>query len=43
MNPRVVDVKPLENYNILLTFTNGEQKVYDVSPFLELKRWQEMC
>lgn len=42
MNPRVTDVKPLENYKVLLTFTNEEQKVYDVTEFLELKRWQEL-
>jgi len=35
MNPRVTDVKPLENYNLHLWFRNGEQGVFDVKPYLE--------
>jgi hypothetical protein len=42
MNPRVTNVKPLDDYKVLLTFTNGEKKIYDVSPFLELRMWQEL-
>ena len=43
MNPRVNDVKPLENYKLLLTFTNGEKKVFDVKPLInEKKRFKEL-
>jgi len=35
MNPRVTNVKPQENYILLLTFTNGEVKEFDVKPYLE--------
>ena len=35
MNPRVTDVKPLENYTLHLWFRNGEQGVFDVKPYLE--------
>jgi len=35
MNPRVTNVKPQENYMLLLTFTNGEVKEFDVKPYLE--------
>jgi hypothetical protein len=32
---RVKDAKALEPYKILLTFTNGEKKVFDVAPYLD--------
>ena len=35
MNPRIQDVKPQSNYSLLLIFTNGEEKVFDVKPYLE--------
>jgi hypothetical protein len=35
MNPRVKKVYPLENYRLHLIFTNGEEKVFDVKPYLE--------
>ena len=31
----IVEVKPLENYNLLLIFENGEKKVKDMKPYLE--------
>lgn len=34
MNPRVVDVKPALDYTIILTFTNGEIRTFDVKPYL---------
>ena len=34
MYPRVVDVKPMENYNLLITFDNGERKQFDMNPYL---------
>lgn len=35
MNPRVKAVIPQSGYKLLLTFTNNEQKIFDVSPYLE--------
>jgi len=35
MYPRVKDVKPTDDYKLILTFTNGEIKMFDVSPYLE--------
>ena len=29
----VIDVKPLENYILLLTFENGEKRKFDVKPY----------
>ena len=34
---RAVGVKPLKNYLILVTFDNGEKKVYNCYPLLEDK------
>ncbi len=38
----VVDVKPLENYNLLLKFENGEERIFDVKPYLEIGKFQEL-
>jgi len=35
MNPRVAKVTPEENYCLLLEFTNGERREFNVSPYLE--------
>lgn len=32
---KIVNVKPLENYELLLEFDNGEKKVKDMKPYLE--------
>ncbi len=34
MNPRVKNVRPGENYTLHLIFDNGEEGVFDVSPYL---------
>ena len=34
---RAVKVKPLQNYLILISFDNGEKRVYDCYPLLEDK------
>jgi len=38
----IVAVKPLSDYSILLTFENGEKKVFDVKPLLDRPLWQEL-
>lgn len=35
MRPRAVDVKPIEDYNLFVTFDNGEKKIYDVKPLIK--------
>ena len=35
MNPRVKEVEVLENYKLLLTFKNGEKKIYDMNKLLK--------
>lgn len=34
MNPRVVEVKPEKDFSLLLIFSNGEKKRFDVKPYL---------
>jgi len=34
MNPRVTNVIPEENFTLLITFSNGEVKKFDVKPYL---------
>jgi hypothetical protein len=42
MKPRIKDVKPLSNYNLLLIFTNGEEKMFDVKPYLDKGIFKEL-
>jgi Protein of unknown function (DUF2442) len=42
MNPRVKDVRPAKGYTILITFTNGEEKLFDVTPYLEMGNFKEL-
>jgi predicted nucleotidyltransferase len=36
LGPRVVGVEPLRGYRLLLTWDNGERRVFDAAPLLEL-------
>ena len=38
----VKHVKALENYNLLLTFENGEKRQFDMSPYLNLGIFREL-
>lgn len=42
MNPRVASVKTLEGYKLLLTFTNGVQRIFDMAPYLEIGIFKEL-
>jgi hypothetical protein len=35
MNPYITAVQPLENYELLLAFANGEQRIFDTKPYLD--------
>ncbi|SRR6266536_2205121 len=41
MNPYIKSVKTQEDYRLLLTFENGEKRVFDLKPYLEkpVFRW----
>lgn len=38
----IVNVKPLEKYRLLLQFENDEQRIFDVTPFLEQGKYTEL-
>ena len=38
MNPKIAKVTPIDDYKLELTFTNGEQSVYDYSRFVGFQR-----
>lgn len=38
----VKDVKPLDNYQLLLTFENGEKRKFDMRPYLEIGVFKEL-
>lgn len=42
MNPRVTSVKTLEGDKLLLTFTNGDQRIFDMAPYLEIGIFKEL-
>ncbi len=43
MNPRVKDVKPKDDYTLVLTFTNEEVKIFDMKPYLNIGIFKELC
>ena len=38
----IIDVKALEDYKLLLKFENNEEKIFDVKPYLEIGKFQEL-
>ena len=36
------NVRPLENYHLLLKFENNEEKIFDVNPYLNLGKFKEL-
>ncbi len=38
----VTDVKALDNYRLLLKFENKEEKIFDLTPYLEIGKFQEL-
>lgn len=42
MNPRVKKVKPRRDYTLLITFTSGEVKIFDMKPYLEIGIFREL-
>ncbi len=35
MSPRAVNVLPMEDYKLYVTFENGEKKIYDAKPVIK--------
>ncbi len=42
MNPRVTGVKPINDYQLEITFSNGETGVYDCRPLLDFGVFREL-
>jgi len=42
MNPRVKEVEADQDYTLLITFNNGEQKRFDVKPYLDKGIFSEL-
>lgn len=38
----IIEVKPLANYLLLLTFENGEKRQFDMKPYLNFGIFQEL-
>lgn len=38
----ITEVKPLKNYQLLITFENGEQKIFDMKPYLNNGIFKEL-
>lgn len=43
MNPRVVEVTSLEGYRLRILFNNGEQRIFDVSPYLAYPAFKRLA
>ena len=42
MNPRVKNVVPNNDYTLKLTFDNGEEKIFDVKPYMDKGIFKEL-
>lgn len=42
MYPIVKDVRPIDNYNLILTYDNGERRQLDMKPFLNNGIFREL-
>uniref|UniRef100_UPI0040576325 DUF2442 domain-containing protein n=1 Tax=Candidatus Electronema sp. TaxID=2698783 RepID=UPI0040576325 len=42
MNPRVENAVPDNDYTVKIVFDNGEEKLFDVKPYLEKGIFQEL-
>lgn len=42
MEWQITEVKPIQDYQLVLTFKNGQTKVFDVKPYLKIGVFQEL-
>ena len=42
IRPKAVSVIPQSGYCLLVTFSNGEKRVFDVKPYLDFKPFNEL-
>jgi hypothetical protein len=41
-NPKLIFVKPLQDYKLLLSFSNGENKIFDCKKILEYPAYKAL-
>jgi hypothetical protein len=39
---KILQVEPIQNFKLLLTFQTGERKVFDMTPYLEIGIFKEL-
>lgn len=42
MRPRATEVKALDDFMLLVKFSNGEERVFDVKPYFEFISFKEL-
>ena len=42
LQPKITSVKPLDNYQLLLTYETNEEKVFDVKPYINGDWYSEL-
>ncbi|MBO5348495.1 MAG: DUF2442 domain-containing protein [Clostridia bacterium] len=42
MKPKAIEVKPLQNYTLQITFDTGESGIFDVKPYLEYIQFKDL-
>jgi len=42
LRPSAIDVKPLDNYKLLVFFDNGEKKIFDINDYFSIKPFQQL-
>ncbi len=42
MNPKAIDVKVLENYELEIQFDNNEKRRFDVKPYFKFKQFKKL-
>ena len=42
LGPRVITVVPMDDFRLLLTFNNGEKRVFDVKPLFSLNAFRSL-
>ena len=43
MNPIVINVQPNQDFSLTLLFSNGETRLFDVKPYLDMGIFRELC
>lgn len=42
MNPKAIDVKVLDNYELEILFDNSEKRKFDVKPYFKFKQFKSL-